>query len=140
MFIPMIQEFLDDVAQWAQTQPDILAVALVGSHARGEASETSDIDLTLLCENPDASVNDPSWTTHFGQSTSIGIEDWGRLTSVRVFYQHGREVEFGFTDASWAALPLDSGTQKVVLNGFKIIFDRNGYFQPIEQFLSEASR
>lgn len=34
-------QFLDKLTQWAATQADILALALVGSHARNAAEETS---------------------------------------------------------------------------------------------------
>jgi len=40
-----INQFLDDVTAWASNQPDIQALALVGSYARNAANETSDVDL-----------------------------------------------------------------------------------------------
>jgi len=38
-----IRSFLEQVIDWAEANPDILAIALVGSYAHGEASETSDV-------------------------------------------------------------------------------------------------
>jgi predicted nucleotidyltransferase len=35
-------QFLDQFTQWTAGQADILALALVGSHARGAATDTSD--------------------------------------------------------------------------------------------------
>ncbi len=132
----MIQDFLINVADWAKSHSDILGVALVGSHARDEARVDSDIDLVILCEKPSEYIKDTSWSKFFGKVTSSKIKDWGNVTSLNVWYEDGQEVEFGFTDASWASFPLDAGTEKVVLNGFKTVWDRKGCFKELESFLS----
>ena len=44
---------------------------------------------------------------HFGQVEKYQTEDYGKLTSVRVWYQNGVEVEYGFTTPDWAVPPLD---------------------------------
>ena len=44
--------FLSEFTQWASAQTDILAVALVGSYARDEATETSDVDLVITADIP----------------------------------------------------------------------------------------
>jgi len=132
----MIQDFLINVADWAKSHSDILGVALVGSHARDEARVDSDIDLVILCEKPNEYINDTAWTNFFGVVSSSKLKDWGKLTSVNVWFDDGQEVEFGFTNDSWATFPLDSGTEKVILNGFKIVWDRKGYFKELETFLN----
>ncbi|MBE9479394.1 MAG: nucleotidyltransferase domain-containing protein, partial [Chloroflexi bacterium] len=47
-----VRAFLQSVIEWAKNEPDLIALALVGSHARGEASPESDVDLILLLRNP----------------------------------------------------------------------------------------
>jgi hypothetical protein len=47
-----IKAFLDRVIYWAMNEPDLLALALVGSHARGKATPNSDVDLILLFNHP----------------------------------------------------------------------------------------
>jgi len=42
------------VADWARGQTDIRGLAIIGSHARGEARPDSDIDLTPLALDPEA--------------------------------------------------------------------------------------
>lgn len=39
------------------------------------------------------------------------------------------EIEFGMVDPSWISLPLDSGTRKVLTEGYKIIIDKKHYCQ-----------
>jgi predicted nucleotidyltransferase len=119
-----IDRFLKEFAKWADSQPDIKAVALVGSHARNAATETSDVDLVLITNRPQRYLLDRDWTRRFGQIHRQQVEHYGKVTSVRVWYTDGREVEYGITDESWAAVPLDEGTQRVIENGMRILFER----------------
>ena len=91
--IQVVSDFLDRVTDWAAHQPTIAAVALVGSHARGAARSDSDVDLVLLCEEPHAFLAETSWIHHFGEVRTCHTEDWGMVTSLRVYYTEGLEVE-----------------------------------------------
>ena len=122
---PAVSVFFNHITEWAANEPAISGVALVGSHARGDARPDSDIDLVLLCVNPQAWLRDASWIHRFGEVAGRQTEDWGRVTSLRVYYRSGLEVEFGLTTPAWAELPVDSGTRDVVLNGIRILLDRD---------------
>ena len=117
--------FLTSFAAWAAAQAGIQAVALVGSHARGAARPASDIDLVILADDPRAYLADTTWSRLFGSVIRVEIEDYGTLTSLRVWYGDGLEVEYGFTDLSWIDVPLDRGTQQVVSDGLVVLFDRD---------------
>ena len=41
-------------------------------------------------------------------------EYYGACTSIRVWYEDGREVEFGIVEPPWISMPLDNGTYRVV--------------------------
>jgi predicted nucleotidyltransferase len=120
-----LELLLAAVSAWAEAEPRIAAVALVGSHARGEARPDSDVDLVALCDGADAFVDDLRWIQRFGAPTRHAVERWGAVTSIRVWYEHGLEVEFGFAAPSWAATPLDDGTRRVLAGGFRALFDRS---------------
>src|SRR5215217_4353988 len=92
-----IREFLNGFTHWASVQEDVQAVALVGSYARDEARDDSDIDFVILTSQPENYLEDLKWTEHFGAVEKYQVEDYGKLTSVRVWYQDGMEVEYGFT-------------------------------------------
>jgi len=92
-----IREFLNGFTHWASVQEDVRAVALVGSYARDEARDDSDIDFVILTSQPENYLEDFKWTEHFGAVEKYQVEDCGKLTSVRVWYQNGVEVEYGFT-------------------------------------------
>lgn len=119
-----VQQFLKDITQWVSSQADILALALVGSYARNAARETSDVDLVLIAREPDRYVHNLDWVERFGNVEKHHIEYYGLLTSVRVWYADGREVEYGLTDESWAAIPLDDGTRQVIEDGMRVLYER----------------
>jgi len=117
-------QFIDNFIDWVTTQSHIEAVALVGSYANGTASEESDIDLILLVPDPDKLIDDIKWVYQFGVVSDNQIEHYGKVTSIRVWYSNGPEVEFGITYPTWASSPLDKGTKQVIDNGMKVLFER----------------
>lgn len=122
--IEQIRPFLDTFVTWASAHGDVQAIALVGSYARGEARDDSDVDLVILTNQPQRYREDLKWIDRFGTVKKQQIEDYGKLTSVRVWYQNGTEVEYGITTPDWAALPLDAGTQRVIGDGMTVLFER----------------
>src|SRR6266487_5137338 len=122
--IEHIRNFLDSFIAWASAQRDVQGIALVGSYARGAARDDSDIDLVILTDQLPKYVEDIQWTEIFGVVDKHQTEDYGKLTSLRVWYQNGVEVEYGMTTPDWAATPLDAGTQEVIRGGLTVLFER----------------
>jgi len=116
--------FLNQVTQWASARAEVLALALVGSYARNAPKETSDVDLVLIAPEPGQYLQDQSWVQRFGTVEKSQVEEYGLLTSVRVWYRDGLEIEYGLTDERWAAIPLDAGTQRVIAGGMRVLFER----------------
>ena len=119
-----VHAFLKAFVDWASVRSDVQAMALVGSYARDAAKEDSDIDLVILTDQPMTYLETTKWAESFGAIEKQQIEDYGRLTSLRVWYQNGREVEYGFTLPDWAAMPLEAGTQRVIQDGMLVLFER----------------
>lgn len=99
-------------------------VALVGSYARAAARNDSDIDLVVLTEQPSRYLDDIQWIERFGIVEKHQTEDYRKLTSLRVWYLNGPEVEYGITTPDWAVIPLDAGTRKVISDGMMVLFER----------------
>lgn len=97
---------------------------LVGSQANGSARPDSDIDLIVICTNPAEYINNPSWATEFGPVRELVEEDWGAVGTIRAFYARGTEIEFNFAEPRWLAEPLDAGTQQVLQDGYRVIYDQ----------------
>jgi predicted nucleotidyltransferase len=119
--IANVKRLLDGVTKWASQRPSILAVALVGSQARGTASACSDVDLMIVTRDAETLLRDTTWVGEFGHVLRQETERHGNLAVCRVWYQHGLEVEFGFADESW---PLDPGGQAVIADGLRVLLDR----------------
>ncbi len=120
-----VETFLQRVIDWARGQPHVASVALVGSYARGSASSSSDVDLVLRVEHPEAFIHDQVWASTFGKVVRSQVEDWGRVQSVRVWYSDGVEIEYGFTDLDWGNDPEDSATQQVIRDGYRALYMRD---------------
>jgi len=116
------EHFLEQFTEWAVIQPDCIAVALVGSYGRAAAKPGSDIDLLIL-GNAKQLLKDCAWINNFGVVRQFALEDYGAVTSIRVFYEHGLEVEYGITDVGWADLPLDPGSRQVIAGGMVVLLD-----------------
>lgn len=121
----VVERFLNAFAAWAAEEVGVKTVLLVGSYARGAATPASDIDLLLLVTDPRVYVEDPGWAGAFGAVERSAVEDWGKVTSLRVWYAAGPEVEFGFATPDWMASPLDDGTRKVLEDGFRVLYRRS---------------
>jgi predicted nucleotidyltransferase len=119
-------ELIKAVTPWAEKHVDIVSVALVGSHARGNARLDSDVDLVIQCARPARYLRDLTWISEFGVVQDVSVEDYGLVQSVRVFYADGSEVEYGITSSEWVTLPLDEGTITVLRNGVLVLLDRDG--------------
>jgi predicted nucleotidyltransferase len=122
-----VRAFLQSVVEWAKNEPDLMALALVGSHARGEASPESDVDLILLLSNPKEYLNDRDWISEFGEPRHIVHEDWGKVTSLRVLYTEGLEVEYGLSNLAWGSDPSDEGDAQVIGNGLIVLYEKDGH-------------
>ena len=118
---------LEGVRAWAADRPDVVAVALVGSWARGAARPDSDIDLVIVTHDVAGFFAFPGWLVHFGEPTDRIEETYGVLRALRVWYTDGPEVEFGVVPPAWCATdPVDPGTARVVLDGLVAFHDPDG--------------
>jgi predicted nucleotidyltransferase len=116
--------FIGDFIEWAAAQADIQAVALVGSYARHTANEESDLDLVILCEKPEQYLTYQIWLHNFGVVLGLQVEEYGKVTSLRVWFEDGMEIEFGFTTSDWAGIPVDEGTSRVAASGMRVLCER----------------
>lgn len=126
-----IWSFLDKIKDSAEKSDMINAVVLVGSYAREEQREDSDVDLVIISTTPKLFLQDESFINDFGKVTKTQKEDYGMVTSIRVWYEDGMEVEFGITSPLWISKPLDEGTLKVLKDGYKVVLDKKNYFTNI---------
>ena len=127
-------DVLAAVLAWARSRADVLAVAVVGSVARGAAKPESDLDFVVLVDEPSRFRDDGRWLAqiHFGNNAHLAgwhDVDYGVAWSRHVRLSGAGEVEFTFGALSWAATdPIDPGTAAVIADGCHVIFDSAGLF------------
>lgn len=114
-------EYINNVTEWALSSSAIIALALVGSHARNTARADSDIDFLLICKQKSRLIKDLFWANRFGEVLKCDTEQWGKVTSIRVTYKEGQEIEFGIATLNWTNIPIDPGTFRVVSDGMVIL-------------------
>jgi predicted nucleotidyltransferase len=109
----------------ADVNPSIVAVALVGSWARGAAHPGSDVDLVLLTTAPGELLGTDNWFSAIDpRARLIRAEDFGAIQERRLRLPSGLEIEVGIGEPSWAGTtPVDPGTRRVVDDGLAILHD-----------------
>jgi uncharacterized protein len=127
-----IAKFLADVKNWGENSGFVKAVILVGSYAKGTNKADSDIDLCILSDDRDYIISNPDIFNQFGCISKINTEYYGACTSIRIWYENGFEVEYGIVEEDWIGEPLDAATIRVLQNGYKVIVDKNNYFDEID--------
>ena len=133
-------DFIEDFMRWSKRRKDIRAVALVGSYARETATEVSDVDLVIIVEKPQAYFTNTEWIRVFGRAIAQKVEDYGKLTALRVWYESGLEIEYGFTTRDWAKIPLDKGTKRVIDDGMRVLFEKEVLLTPHETPMHRSPR
>ena len=83
----------------------------------------SDVDIVVLGDNPSV-FDDASWFRQLRPGARLIRTDvWGPVSERRFRLSSGLIVELGIAPSSWADVPLDSGTRRVLTDGHRIVYD-----------------
>ena len=135
----MVPDAVARVVAWAAVRADVLAVGMAGSQARGDARADSDVDLVLLVCDARAYL-DGSWAQEaLGSAVDVRTRWWGPLLERRFRLGSGLEVELGFASATWADVPVDPGTARVVTDGFVVLSDPSGLLGRLVEEVARGS-
>jgi predicted nucleotidyltransferase len=112
----------------AARYPNIVAIGLAGSWARGKGGPDSDVDLIVLTRAPAELLDDDRWIALFDTRASlVSTRDFGAIQERRLRLADGLEVEVGVGRSEWASTgPVDEGTARVASDGIVPIFDPDG--------------
>ena len=119
----------------------MIAAALCGSHARGEAKHDSDVDFCIVSSDPESLLADRSWIAALSAGARVAgaLEDYGLVRSIRVFYGT-TEAEFSIAPQAWMELPIDRGTAAVMNDGLRILYDPEGRLEMARSSAASSSR
>jgi aminoglycoside 6-adenylyltransferase len=122
-----VTTLLDEIVRWASGRPDIRAVLLTGSHARGDADASSDLDVELFTTEPDRYAG-RDWMTEIRPvSVQLGFEPAAdRPTRNRLtVFAGGEKVDFLVGTVELLA-QLAAGLDDLHERGYRILLDRDG--------------
>lgn len=111
------------VKKWIQNEERISLALVIGSYARNEQRDDSDIDYILMTDDIDDFVENTNWTKLFGAVVSVNQELYEEVTALRIYYREDIELEFGFVSADWLDKPLKEATQEAINGGYRLIKD-----------------
>jgi uncharacterized protein len=128
------------VVRWALARPDVRAVGMAGSEARGEARPDSDLDLVVVVDDPESlRAGEEAAAALPGGAVEVRTREWGPVLERRFRLPNGLEVELGLAPASWAAVPVDVGTARVVADGFRVLSDPEGLLTRLVRAVAQES-
>jgi uncharacterized protein len=115
---------ITSVTEWAMKQPDVQAVAIVGSYAYARPRMASDVDIMLITTERSQRIRGLDWITAFDpRAKLIRTKDWGPwLTERRVRLRSGLHVELGVADAEW----VHRASARVLGDGCRVLHDPAG--------------
>jgi len=118
---------------WVQERDDLRALALVGSWARDSAKPSSDLDLVIVANDPEAYRFPSTWLCSIAfAETAFEVDRYeicayGNVWSCHIYSKSEAEVELTFAAPVWAKIdPMDPGTRVVVADAFRAIVDKDG--------------
>ncbi len=121
--IQAAKDRVETVKNWLKKHDDIDLALLIGSYARGEEREDSDVDLIFVVEDPEHWITETNWVKHFGPVMSITSEVFEEIQALRVYYKDDVEMEFGFTTKEWLSKPYKEATAQA-LEYYKVLSNR----------------
>lgn len=117
--------------QWVLEHDDLRGLLLVGSWARHEARPDSDLDLVIICTQPEQYRDLRASPIPF-EFVQQKLVEYGAVFSHHVTLADGAEVELAFAALSWAATdPMDDGTREVISRGMKSLVDKDGLLKEL---------
>lgn len=125
-------DFIEDFMRWATKRKDIRATALVGSYAREELEKDSDIDLIIITETPQRYITNTEWTRVFGRPITKRVEKYDMLTSLRIWYENGLEIEYGFATREWIQNVNKNDLKQITNDGLRVLFEKEKLLSPYE--------
>lgn len=118
------------VVEWANQQPDIIALIMTGSHARRDATvdELSDYDLEIFTASPDRYTSSADWMAEIGKVwVSLPLTSSRGCPTRLVIYEGGEKVDFSILPVR--ALEDVVSAQKLSElydRGYRVLVDKKG--------------
>jgi aminoglycoside 6-adenylyltransferase len=124
------QQLLDTILAWAESSPDVRALALIGSESKpdGLADRWSDLDLALVVRDPSVYLSSPHWIADIGEYTLHTVERGadGEIHERRAVFSSGVDVDFIILPAERCLQGFgDTWIAGIAAQGMKTLLDKD---------------
>ena len=75
-----VRSALDRLVEWVRKDPDVIRLILFGSHARGTANESSDIDLLVVIDEKPNKLKTCKKPPGMSEEEAYKLQTWGDIT------------------------------------------------------------
>ncbi len=138
-------EIIRNFINFSKTCDEFRSAAIIGSRARTEipADEFSDLDITILSNNPKKHIYSTNWLDEIGEVYITFVENlpFGNEKERRVMFSNALDVDFAIVPASQAEVMFSSPEIiSVFRKGFKILFDKDDLFSLLEISSNETEQ
>jgi aminoglycoside 6-adenylyltransferase len=128
-----VEEMLDRLVRWAETQPDISAIINQGSRARIDhpADQWSDLDLIVYTSRPERYLTSTEWLENIGNVMLTFLEKTATGDNVerRALFEGGVDVDFSIIPKESLVKDLEdpsSQDQDLIRRGVRVLHDKTG--------------
>jgi arginyl-tRNA--protein-N-Asp/Glu arginylyltransferase/predicted nucleotidyltransferase len=124
-----------------QRTPQVIASAIFGSRAAGNAREDSDYDVLILTDDIEHFFIDDDLQKRFHRLRETKIERRGKFKILRAFYKNGDEFEFNFAPPALAKPESpDESLRHIVAGGIQILHDPQGILENLQKAVKTKGR
>jgi arginine-tRNA-protein transferase len=121
--------------------PHVVASALFGSRAAGNARENSDYDVLILTDDVGHFFSDDELQKSFHRLRETKTERRGKFKILRAFYKNGDEFEFNFAPLALATSEsIDASLRRIAANGIKIFHDPQGILENLQKAAAQDKK
>ena len=138
-------QLLQRIVEWSHACPEVQAVALVGSGARGDypADEWSDIDLILVTSTPDCFLQSSGWLDAIDEPwiSTVERDSAGKIVERRVLFRSGVDVDFIVLSVERVQALREEPLASIISRGMQVLLDKGDTFpllHPTERAVQRA--
>lgn len=114
-------KFIKEFEHYVKRCDEVICALLIGSYAREEANDDSDVDILMIVADTQKCRNKKELFQHFGKIATI-VEETKTITDIkRVYYATGLEVEFGYISNEHIKGKVSNELLEIVKDGYKIL-------------------
>jgi aminoglycoside 6-adenylyltransferase len=127
-------QLIERIIKWAEGQPDISVVIIIGSRARVKqpADEWSDLDALIVTSDPEYYLSKTDWLSKIGRPLLTFLEPaaTGGFMERRVLFEGMLDVDFSIIPRENVQQLLKDGVPPQIVEifnrGARVLVDRNG--------------